>query len=70
MCVGILARALKTHWPELKEEVGLWIPVDIINKEHDDKPEDEEEFGKETNISFGLKNITPHPPSILFLLQN
>lgn len=44
---GILARALKTHWPELKEEVGLWIPVDIINKEHDDKPEDEEEFDTE-----------------------
>lgn len=41
---GMLASALKSDWAELSEEIGLWIPVEIINKEHDDKPEGEEEF--------------------------
>ncbi|KAI3460246.1 hypothetical protein Pfo_016909 [Paulownia fortunei] len=41
---GAVARALSSDWDELSEDVGLWIPVEIINKEHDDKPEGEEEF--------------------------
>ncbi|KAK2992275.1 hypothetical protein RJ640_020268 [Escallonia rubra] len=41
---GMLAKALKSNWAELSEEIGLWIPVEIITKEHDDKPEGEEEF--------------------------
>ncbi|KAK1395756.1 Fanconi anemia group G protein [Heracleum sosnowskyi] len=40
----ILAKTLKSRWDEFREEIGLWIPVAIINKEHDDKPEGEEEF--------------------------
>ncbi|KAI3465370.1 hypothetical protein Pfo_022033 [Paulownia fortunei] len=44
---GVVARALSSDWAELAEEIGLWIPVEIINKEHDDKPEGEEEFDKE-----------------------
>ena len=27
----------------LSEEIGLWIPPEIVVKEHDDKPEGEEE---------------------------
>lgn len=45
MLVEILAKTLKSHWDEFREEIGLWIPVAILNKEHDDKPEGEEEFG-------------------------
>lgn len=45
MLVEILAKALKSFWDEFREEIGLWMPVQIHNKEHDDKPEGEEEFG-------------------------
>ncbi|XP_057973661.1 uncharacterized protein LOC131161718 [Malania oleifera] len=41
---GILIRVLEFNWAVLVEEIGLWIPVDVINKEHYDKPEGEEEF--------------------------
>ncbi|KAM7518311.1 hypothetical protein LguiB_017273 [Lonicera macranthoides] len=41
---GLLSRALKSNWAELSEEIGLWIPVEIVNKEHDDKPEGGEDF--------------------------
>ncbi|KAJ8526490.1 hypothetical protein K7X08_028967 [Anisodus acutangulus] len=43
---SVLAQALDVDWAELSEEIGLWIPVTIINKEHD-KPEGEEEFDDE-----------------------
>jgi hypothetical protein len=43
--VGILVRALESDWAVLSEEIGLWIPVEAINKEHDDKPEGQEELG-------------------------
>ncbi|VFQ99113.1 unnamed protein product [Cuscuta campestris] len=39
---SVLARALHVNWDELLEEIGLWIPVEVINKERDDKPEGEE----------------------------
>lgn len=42
-----LVDVLSTKWPELAENIGLWIPVEVINKEHDDKPDGEEEFGKD-----------------------
>lgn len=51
---GIVARALGSDWAELLENFGLWIPIKIINKEHDDKPEGEEEFGNDS-IFFVLK---------------
>nr|XP_043607915.1 uncharacterized protein LOC122579751 [Erigeron canadensis] len=41
---GILARALKSNWAQLLDEVGLWIPVNIINNEHNDKPEGVDDF--------------------------
>ncbi|MCD7460017.1 hypothetical protein HAX54_042672 [Datura stramonium] len=43
----LLSRALGDDWAELFEEIGLWIPVQIINTEHDDKPEGEEELDYE-----------------------
>ncbi|KAK4434449.1 hypothetical protein Salat_0607700 [Sesamum alatum] len=44
---GVVAKALSSDWAELSEEIGLWVPVEIINKEHDDKPEGEEDFDEE-----------------------
>ncbi|XP_071733270.1 uncharacterized protein [Rutidosis leptorrhynchoides] len=41
---GTLARALEFSWAEVSTEIGLWIPLDIINNEHDDKPEGEDDF--------------------------
>lgn len=40
----LLTQALGDDWAELSEEIGLWIPVQIINKEHDDKPEGELDY--------------------------
>ncbi|KAF3446677.1 hypothetical protein FNV43_RR11857 [Rhamnella rubrinervis] len=40
----MLVRALESNWAELSEEIGLWIPDEIDNSEHDDKPEGEEEL--------------------------
>jgi len=58
--LGMLVRALESDWAVLCEEIGLWIPAQVSNKEHDDKPEGAEEFG---NISFFSRNI-----HFLFLL--
>ncbi|KAL0432485.1 UNVERIFIED_CONTAM: hypothetical protein Slati_2582800 [Sesamum latifolium] len=44
---GAVAKALSSNWAELSEQIGLWIPVEIVNKEHDDKPEGEEDFDEE-----------------------
>ncbi|KAL7175713.1 hypothetical protein ACSBR2_029325 [Camellia fascicularis] len=33
---GTLARALESGWSQLSNEIGLWIPVEINNEEHDD----------------------------------
>ncbi|CAI9267032.1 unnamed protein product [Lactuca saligna] len=41
---GILARVLEFNWAELSHEIGLWIPVNVINNEHNDKPEGEDDF--------------------------
>ncbi|CAH1419300.1 unnamed protein product [Lactuca virosa] len=41
---GILARVLEFNWTELSHEIGLWIPVNVINNEHNDKPEGEDDF--------------------------
>ncbi|CAA6659446.1 unnamed protein product [Spirodela intermedia] len=38
-----LKRAFESDWLMLLEDIGLWIPVEVVNKEIDDKPEDEEE---------------------------
>ena len=41
----MLARALEFDWPALSEEIGLWIPIEVVNEEHDDKPEGAVDFG-------------------------
>ncbi|KAF8377527.1 hypothetical protein HHK36_030909 [Tetracentron sinense] len=40
----MLVRALNSYWSVLLEEIGLWMPAEIINNEHNDKPEGEEEL--------------------------
>ncbi|XP_057794526.1 uncharacterized protein LOC131010861 isoform X2 [Salvia miltiorrhiza] len=44
---GILVRALSSGWVEFVEEIDLWIPFSVTNREHDDKPDGEDEFDKE-----------------------
>lgn len=41
----MLVRALDSDFAVLSENIGLWIPVEIISQEHDDKPEGEEDTG-------------------------
>ncbi|MQL80491.1 hypothetical protein Taro_012938 [Colocasia esculenta] len=46
--IGILEalkRAIESGWLMLLEEVGLWIPAEVVNKEIDDKLENEQEPG-------------------------
>ncbi|MQL84876.1 hypothetical protein Taro_017395 [Colocasia esculenta] len=38
-----LKRAIESDWLMLLEEVGLWIPAEVVNKEINDKPENEQE---------------------------
>jgi len=46
---------LESDWALLCEEIGLWIPAQVANEEHDDKPEGAEEFGNiSRNILFIL----------------
>ncbi|ESQ53818.1 hypothetical protein EUTSA_v10025691mg [Eutrema salsugineum] len=40
---GMLVRALELEWDVLSEEIGFWLPAEVNNEEHDDKPEGEEE---------------------------
>ncbi|KAM7521028.1 hypothetical protein LguiB_019990 [Lonicera macranthoides] len=47
---GMLARALKHNWAMLSEEIGLWIPLEVVNKEHGDKPQDEEDLDNDVLI--------------------
>ncbi|WJX41352.1 hypothetical protein P8452_28716 [Trifolium repens] len=44
---GMLLRALESDWDVLCEEIGLWIPAQVANDEHDDKPEGTEDFEEE-----------------------
>lgn len=44
--VEMLKQALETNWSLLMEGIGLWIPSNVINTQHDDKPQDEPDFGK------------------------
>ncbi|KAL2318592.1 hypothetical protein Fmac_032468 [Flemingia macrophylla] len=41
---GVLVRALVSDWAVLSEEIGLWVPIDVANDEHNDKPEGPEEL--------------------------
>lgn len=42
---GMLIRELESNWPRLLEAIGLWMPDDVIHIEHNDKPENEPDFG-------------------------
>ncbi|KAF8030520.1 hypothetical protein BT93_E2837 [Corymbia citriodora subsp. variegata] len=44
---GLLLKALDSNWDFLSEQIGLWIPTEVINKEHDDKPEGVDEIEEE-----------------------
>ncbi|XP_030454607.1 uncharacterized protein LOC115675932 [Syzygium oleosum] len=44
---GLLLKALDSNWDVLSEQIGLWIPTEVINKEHDDKPEGQDEIEEE-----------------------
>ncbi|WJX34805.1 hypothetical protein P8452_22881 [Trifolium repens] len=40
-------KALESDWEVVCEEIGLWIPAQVVNEEHDDKPEGTEDFEEE-----------------------
>ncbi|KAF8045337.1 hypothetical protein N665_5156s0001, partial [Sinapis alba] len=40
---GMLIRALELEWDVLSEEIGFWLPAEVNNEVHDDKPEGVEE---------------------------
>ncbi|KAG4931644.1 hypothetical protein AAZX31_17G230700 [Glycine max] len=44
---GMLVRALESDWDVLSEEIGLWIPIQVANEEHNDKPESTTEIEEE-----------------------
>ncbi|MQM03275.1 hypothetical protein Taro_036049 [Colocasia esculenta] len=54
-----LKRAIESDWLMLLEEVGLWIPAEVVNKEIDDKPENEQEPAS-LNQSRGLNADVCH----------
>jgi hypothetical protein len=39
----MLKRALEFNWHMLLEEIGLFMPEEVMHIEHDDKPENEPE---------------------------
>lgn len=47
----ILKGALESDWHRLSEDIGLWIPVDVINNEINDKPENGQEPEEEEIIA-------------------
>ncbi|KAL4310643.1 hypothetical protein GQ457_01G010020 [Hibiscus cannabinus] len=50
---GNLVKVLESDWAALSEEIGLWIPTDIKNQEHDDKHEGVEDTEDEEQILAG-----------------
>ncbi|KAJ4764876.1 hypothetical protein LUZ62_075251 [Rhynchospora pubera] len=48
----MLKSALESNWHILMEDIGIWIPTNVTNPEHDDKPENEPEEAE----------IIPGPP--------
>ncbi|XVF39964.1 hypothetical protein PTKIN_Ptkin01aG0075100 [Pterospermum kingtungense] len=54
----MLVKVLESNWAVLSEDIGLWIPNEISNQEHDDKPEGVEDTEDEDQILAGR----PPPP--------
>ncbi|MBA0848622.1 hypothetical protein Goshw_004795, partial [Gossypium schwendimanii] len=50
---GNLVKVLESNWAALSEEIGLWIPSEIKNQEHNDKPEDVEDTDDPEQILAG-----------------
>lgn len=50
----MLETALESDWYTILEDIGLWMPADVINNEIDDKPENDNELAEE--------EIIPGPP--------
>ena len=61
--VEMLVKVLESNWAVLSEDIGLWIPTEISNQEHDDKPEGVEDTG---NCS--ISPVDPSHNLCLFLL--
>ncbi|KAL4271445.1 hypothetical protein GQ457_13G008840 [Hibiscus cannabinus] len=55
---GNLVKVLESDWTALSEEIGLWIPTGIENREHNDKPEGVEDAEDVEQILAGR----PLPP--------
>lgn len=71
LILGMLVKALESDWAVLAEEIGLWLPVEVTNEEHNDKPDGTEDSGKSFgNLVFPyfsmLKIIFMYLPSIRF----
>ncbi|KAK8691983.1 hypothetical protein V6N13_075469 [Hibiscus sabdariffa] len=49
----MLVKVLESNWAALSEDIGLWIPSEVINQEHDDKPEGVEDTEEEYQILAG-----------------
>lgn len=43
----ILKRVLETDWDLLLEDIGVWMPPEVVHKESNDKPENEQELEDE-----------------------
>jgi hypothetical protein len=43
MPTELLKSALDSNWRMLMEDIGIWVPVNVTNPEHDDKPANEPE---------------------------
>lgn len=64
--LGMLVRVLESDWAVLSEEIGLWIPIEVTNQEHDDKPDGQEDIGNIkllwSRFFFHLNLVAPHYP--------
>ena len=61
----ILEKALESNWLMLLEDIGLWMPADVVNKDNNNKPDNEPELG--------MDFVNCNPQSVLcfhFLLSN
>ncbi|MQM05312.1 hypothetical protein Taro_038125 [Colocasia esculenta] len=58
--IEALKRAIESDWLMLLEEVGLWIPAEVVNKEIDDKPENERAWTGSCNMTLQMnqRNIS------------
>lgn len=43
MSTDMLRVALELNWHTLMDDIGIWIPANVTNPEHNDKPDNEPE---------------------------